>query len=251
MTGTFVLRLGLLLMALLGGSAAQAAENGKAVLITGANRGIGLELARQFRERGYAVIATAREPDEAVVLKSLAVRVEQLDVADMASVRALAEKLQGVPIDILVNNAGISGHDAERFEAIDFDAVATTFDVNSLGPMRVTQALLPNLEAGSGRTIVQIGSVVGSIELSRGGLYGYRASKAALNMFNKTLSSELARRGYICVVMHPGWVKTRMGGAGAKVEVEESVAGMLSVIEQLRLGDTGRFLDYTGKELPW
>ena len=251
MAGTFALRLVLVFLALFASSVAPAADNGKTVLITGANRGIGLELARQFRARGYAVIATAREPDQAVDLKALAVRVEQLDVTDTASARALAGKLRGVPIDILVNNAGTSGHDAERFEDIDFDAVATTFDVNSLGPMRVTQALLPNLEAGAGRTIVQIGSVVGSIELSRGGLYGYRASKAALNMFNKTLSTELVRRGFTCVVIHPGWVKTRMGGAGAPVEVEDSVAGMLSVIEQLHLGDTGRFLDYTGKELPW
>jgi len=246
----YLLRLVLGVMVALGGVPAGAAE--KTVLITGANRGIGLEMARQFKARGYAVIGTARTPGEAAELKSLGVRVEQLDVTDAGSVQALADRLRGVPIDLLVNNAGITGHDAERFEAVDFEAVAETFDVNSLGPMRVTQALMPNLEAGRGKTIVQVGSSAGSIAGNRGGgLYGYRASKAALNMFNKTLSSELVRRGYICVVMHPGWVKTRLGGSGATMEARDSVEAMIGVIEQLGLGDTGRFLDYKGRELPW
>ena len=243
--------LGLVVVTLFGAAAVSVAEAPQTVLITGANRGIGLELARQFSERGNTVIGTARKPAEAMDLKALKVRVEQLDVTDTASVQALAGRLQGEPIDLLVNNAGIGGHTADSFAATDFDLVAQTFDVNSLGPMRVTQALLPNLEAGEGKTVVQISSTMGSIEQNRGGYYGYRASKAALNMFNKSLAAELGKRGYTCIVMHPGWVKTRMGGAAAPVKPEDSVAGMLKVIEGLTPEDNGRFIDFQGPAIPW
>lgn len=236
---------------LLGGALVSVAQDKQTVLITGANRGIGLEMARQFSERGYVVIGTARKPDEATDLKALKVQVEQLDVIDSASVSALARRLDGVPIDLLVNNAGVGGQTAGSFAAVDFDKVAHTFDVNSLGPMRVTQALLPNLEAGEGRTIVQITSVMGSIEQNGGGFFGYRASKAALNMLNKSLAVELGKQGFVCVALHPGWVKTRMGGAGAPVEPEDSVAGILEVIDGLTPDDNGRFLDYQGKTIPW
>jgi NAD(P)-dependent dehydrogenase (short-subunit alcohol dehydrogenase family) len=246
-----LIQLGLVVVTLFASVPVSAAEDKQTVLITGANRGIGLEMARQFDDQGYTVIGTARKPDEATELKALKVRVEQLDVTDSASVKALAESLQGVSIDLLVNNAGISGHTANSFATTNFDEIATTFDVNSLGPMRVTQALLPNLEAGKGRTVVQITSVMGSIEQNRGGYYGYRASKAALNMFNKSLAAELGKQGFVCVAIHPGWVKTRMGGAGAPVEPEDSVAGIRAVIAGLGPQDNGRFLDYTGKELPW
>lgn len=236
---------------LLGGALVSVAQDKQTVLITGANRGIGLEMARQFSERGYVVIGTARKPDEATDLKALKVQVEQLDVIDSASVSALARRLDGVPIDLLVNNAGVGGQTAGSFAAVDFDKVAHTFDVNSLGPMRVTQALLPNLEAGEGRTIVQITSVMGSIEQNGGGFFGYRASKAALNMLNKSLAVELGKQGFVCLALHPGWVKTRMGGAGAPVEPEDSVAGILEVIDGLTPDDNGRFLDYQGKTIPW
>jgi NAD(P)-dependent dehydrogenase (short-subunit alcohol dehydrogenase family) len=240
-----------MLVTLLGAAPVSMAEGPQTVLITGANRGIGLEMARQFSERGYTVIGTARKPVEATDLKALKVRVEQLDVTDTASVQALAARLEGVPIALLVNNAGVGGQRPDSFENTNFDEVAKTFDVNSLGPMRVTQALLPNLEAGEDKTVVQISSTMGSIEQNRGGYYGYRASKAALNMFNKSLSAELGQRGYTCVVMHPGWVKTRMGGAAAPVEPEDSVAGMLKVIDGLSADDNGRFIDYQGNVIPW
>lgn len=227
------------------------AETTMTVLVTGANRGIGLELVRQLRAQGHQVIGTARNPAEASELKETGAMLVSLDVTDSNSVRAMAEELKGQKIDLLINNAGISGHNAKSFAETDFDKVITTFDVNSLGPMRVTQALLPNLLAGEGKTVVQISSTMGSITNNGGGYYGYRSSKSALNMLNKSLALELADMGITSIVMHPGWVQTRMGGAGAAITTQESVAGMLAVIEDLGPEDTGRFLDYQGKELPW
>ena len=244
-------RLIMLAFILLTTGSAIAAETTQTVLITGANRGIGLEMVRQFAAKGYTVIGTARKPAEASALKALDVRVEQLDVTDSASVVALAEAVEGVAIDILVNNAGVGGQGANKLETIDFDQMAWTFDVNAFGPLRVTQALRPNLDAGKGKTVVQISSVMGSIEKNRGGAYDYRASKAAHNQLNKSLSGELGRQGFTCVVLHPGWVKTRMGGQGAPVTVEDSVTGLIAVIEGLEAGDNGRFLDFQGTEIPW
>ena len=251
MVNRLLFRLVLVIVSVLGAGTSVAADADKTVLVTGANRGIGLEFVRQLKAQGYVVIGTARKPDEAVDLKALGVRVEQLDVTDGASVEALGNRLKGVKIDLLINNAGIGGHNARTFRETNFDEIAKTFDVNSLGPMRVTQALLDNLEATEGKTIVHISSIMGSIEGNLGGFYGYRASKAALNMFNKSLAAELGRQGYISVVIHPGWVKTRMGGEGAPVEPVDSVAGMLRVIGSLSAADNGRFIDYQGNGLPW
>lgn len=221
------------------------------VLITGANRGIGLEMAKQFDSAGFVVIGTARKPDQAAELKALGVRVEALDVTSSASVAALANTLKGVKLDVLINNAGVSGHRADSFAKTDFDAIAMTFDVNSIGPMRVTQALLDNLLAGDAKTVVQISSVMGSIERNSGGYYGYRASKTALNMLNSSLAQELAGEGFTCVVLHPGWVRTRMGGAGAAIDAQTSVAGLVTVINDLTPADNGKFYDYQGASIPW
>ena len=251
MVNRFLLCLILVMVSVLGSGMAVAEGTGNTVLVTGANRGIGLEFVRQLKALGYEVIGTARLPDKADDLSAMDVRIEQLDVTDSASVDALADRLKGVKIDLLINNAGIGGHNAANFRETNFDEIAQTFDVNSLGPMRVTQALLDNLGAGEGKTIVQISSTMGSIEKNRGGYYGYRASKAALNMFNKSLSAEMGKQGYISVVMHPGWVKTRMGGEAAPVEPTDSVAGMLKVIQNLGAADNGRFIDYQGNGLPW
>ena len=221
------------------------------VLVTGANRGIGLEMVKQMKARGLNVIGTARKPAEAQDLRATGARVEQLDVTDAASLAALASRLDGVAIDMLVNNAGVGGQPPVSFRDTDFAAIDWTFAVNSIGPMRVTQALLKNLEAGRHKTIIQISSVMGSIERNRGGYYGYRASKAALNMMNKSLALELGQEGFICVALHPGWVKTRMGGPGAEITVEDSVSGLLDVIAGLGPEDNGLFYDYQGEEIPW
>lgn len=221
------------------------------VLVTGANRGIGLEMARQLEARGMNVIGTARKPATATELNATGARVEQLDVTDAASIAALARRLEGVKIDMLVNNAGIAGHTASSFEETDFTQIGQTFAVNTLGPMRVTQALLPNLQAGRHKTVVQISSRMGSIERNSGGYYGYRASKAALNMMNSSLAMELGPKGFTCVVMHPGWVKTDMGGEGADITPEVSVKGLLDVLSGLSPDDNGKFYDYQGQEIPW
>ena len=241
----------LLLFTVAGYSSVASAEVSMTVLVTGANRGIGLELVRQMRARGHQVIGTARKPEQAMELKETGARLVQLDVTDSNSIRAMAEQLKGQRIDLLINNAGMLGHNAQSFAETDFDQVIATFDVNSLGPMRVTQALLPNILAGSGKTVIQISSTMGSIANNSGGYYGYRASKAALNMLNSSLALELADRGITSVVIHPGWVQTRLGGENAAITVEDSVTGMMQVIAKLGPEDSGRFLDYQGEELPW
>ena len=221
------------------------------VLVTGANRGLGLEFVTQLQGMGYEVIGTARNPEKATDLKATGARVEQLDVADQASVASLANRLSDLAIDILINNAGMLNRTDSTLDTLDFEVMERTFQVNSLGPLRVTQALLPNLKAGEKKTIVSITSQLGSIELSTGGLYSYRTSKTALNQINKIISAELAPQGFTCVVMHPGWVRTDMGGASAPLTKAESISGMLGVIEDLTIESNGKFFNYDGGELPW
>lgn len=241
----------ILLLAAVTSGQSNAEEAAMTALVTGANRGIGLELVKQLKAQGHQVIGTARKPAQATELQALGARVLQLDVTDGASVTAMADALEGQPIDLLINNAGIGGHTADSFEDTEFDQIGLTFDVNSLGPMRVTQALLPNVLASKQKKVVHISSIMGSIETNQGGYYGYRASKTALNMLNKSLALELQDRGVTAVVLHPGWVKTRMGGPGAAITTDVSVTGLLTVIAGLGTADTGRFLDYQGNELPW
>ena len=229
----------------------RAEEDPMTILVTGANRGIGLELARQLTGQGHRVIGTARNPVEAKELEALGAEVMQLDVTDAGSVAALAAGLEGRPIDILINNAGTGGQPPGSLQETDFERVKLTFHVNSIGPMRVSQALLPNLLAGEGKTIIHISSIMGSIASNGGGYYGYRASKAALNMLNSSLALELKDQGVTSVVLHPGWVQTRMGGPSAQISVEVSVEGMLKVISGLGLEQSGHFYDYQGNELPW
>jgi len=220
-------------------------------LVTGANRGIGLEMVRQLVARGDTAIATARRPDDAAALRDLGVKLLPLDVADGASVRRMRELLGDTPIDVLVNNAGVAGP-GRNIADLDLDAVRATLEVNTLGPMRVTQALLPNLRDGTGKKIAHVTSLMGSIaDNGSGGAYGYRASKAALNMFNKNLSLELGREGFICVVLNPGWVKTDLGGERAPTAVDDSVRGLLRVIDQVVADDNGTFINHDGRRLPW
>ncbi len=221
------------------------------VLITGANRGLGLEFARQFHAAGYRVIGTARKPAAAEELNALGVRVEELDVTDPESVAALARALRDDPLDVLINNAGITGRIRSIADA-DFGTVERVLQVNTIGPMRITQALLPNLRKGNRKLVVNITSGLGSIEQNtRGGHYGYRESKAALNMFTRSLAAELRADGFRCIVMSPGWVRTDMGGPRARLSPEESIRGMITVINGLRAEDSGRFFSYAGKQLPW
>ncbi len=230
---------------------AAAAKAKGVALVTGANRGIGLELARQLKAAGHDVVGTARNPDEAKELAALGVRVMQLDVTDAASVARLAEALKGTPIEVLVNNAGVTGG-GSTIESMDIEAARRAFEVNAIGPMRVTQALLPNLKAGSRRMVVSISSRLGSIAKNESGGYaGYRESKAALNMFMRSLAVEMKASDFICIAMSPGWVRTDMGGSSATLSPEESVSGMLRTLNALTPKDSGRYLSYDGSELPW
>lgn len=237
------------------------------VLITGANRGLGLEFARQYSARGWDVIACARRPDAAAALAQLAhaggdrVAVEQLDVTDQASVAAAARRLEGRAINVLVNCAGTMGRGStagagfptNRFGEIDYADWEEIFRVNVTGPMKVTEAFVGHVTRSTGRKVVALSSVLGSIASNTsGGLYAYRASKAALNAYMKSLAIDLGRRrGLIVAVLHPGWVRTDMGGPRADIDAPEAVAGLIRVIDGLDAGKAGRFWRYDGTELPW
>jgi NAD(P)-dependent dehydrogenase (short-subunit alcohol dehydrogenase family) len=220
-------------------------------LVTGANRGIGLAFAQALVGRGDRVVATARRPEKARDLAKLALRIEQLDVTDDSSVARLARSLSGEPLEVLINNAGI-GDDGPPFEKLSMPDLERSFRVNAIGPAAVTRALLPNLRSGKRRTIVNLSSGLGSIsDNNSGGWIAYRASKAALNQLTRTIAAELKRDRFICVAICPGWVLTDMGGSGATLSPEDSVAAMLRVIDRLSLKDTGRFLDRHGKDIAW
>jgi len=244
----------LLISAVFVPGAAETAENNEAsktVLITGANRGLGLEFARQYAKAGWSVIGTARKPDKAADLNVLGVQVMQLDVADAASVERLAAGLQDHPIDLLINNAGMADRNAS-FEAGTFDSVERVLAVNTVGPIRVTHALLPNLRLGQTKQVVSISSDLGSIANNTSGNFiGYRESKAALNMFTRTLAAELGDEGFTCIVMSPGWVRTDMGGSEAPLSPAESITGMRAVIDGLNPDDNGSFRKYDGTTVPW
>ncbi len=223
---------------------------GTTVLITGANRGLGLEFARQYAADGWTVIGTARSPDRADELKALDVEILKLDVTDEASIAALARSLDGRPVDMLINNAGIFPRVGE-IDKVDSGDYTRTLMVNTLGPVLVTQALMPNLRSSDMKRVINITSQLASIENNSGNYYGYRESKAALNMFTNTLARELGDEGFICLALHPGWVRTDMGGPSATLSPEESVTGMRTVIDGLTAADNGVYRSYTGDIVPW
>jgi NAD(P)-dependent dehydrogenase (short-subunit alcohol dehydrogenase family) len=216
------------------------------VLITGANRGIGLQLCKQFAERGDEVIAVCREATDE--LSALDVRViDGIDVSDGTAVETLHQELDGQAIDVLVNNAGILLRDA--FGDIDYDLMMEQYRINTLGPLRVTEALADNLREGSKVAIVS--SRVGSIEDNgSGGNYGYRASKAAANMIGMNLKHELLPRGIAVALLHPGLVATDMTG-GTGIPPADSARGLIERIDELTLENTGGFWHAEGYALPW
>jgi NAD(P)-dependent dehydrogenase (short-subunit alcohol dehydrogenase family) len=231
----------------------------KRIFITGSNRGIGLELARQCLQRGDLVFASCRQPDQADELQALKAEypdrltILQLDITNQAQVEAVAEPLatEVDGLDILFNNAGVS-LGGERIGNLEVDSVLNVLYVNSVGPLMVTQSLLDLLRAGQNPKIINVTSQLGSITRKRsGGRYSYDGRKAALNMFTRTLAFEVLPDGIITIVMHPGWVQTDMGGSGAPLSVKESAQGILQVTENLTKDDAGRFLQWDGDELPW
>ena len=222
------------------------------VLITGANRGIGLELARQYAAERVRVIATCRHEDLAGALHDIeGVERHVLDVADGESIKALARKLRGTAIDVLINNAGLFGGRQEMGE-VDARDWLDVMTVDALGPYRVSIAFLEHLLAGRRRMIATLTSRMGSIaENTSGGYYVYRPAKAALNIMMKSLSVDLAGDGVTVLLLHPGWVQTDMGGPGALITAAESVRGLRRMIDTAGLGHSGRFFSQDGSELPW
>lgn len=226
------------------------------ILITGANRGLGFEFARQYAESGYRVFATARNVDDAVALRALvekheAISLHELAVNEADSVRALVDQLAGAPLDILLSNAGTMGPKQQTLGKIDYAGMLETLNTNAIAPLRLAEALLENVAKSERKLIAAVTSGMGSIADSSGGYYAYRASKAALNMSYHNLALDLRGRGIIAVVINPGWVKTDMGGAGATLEPKVSIRAMRDVFDKLSLSDSGKFMNYSGGTLTW
>ena len=231
-------------------------------LVTGANRGLGLEFVRQLLARGHRVVATCRQPGKATALNALAgehpgrLRVLPLDVSDARSRAELVRELPllagddgPVRLDLLVNNAGVL-HSGERFGSVAEANLEDSLRTNAIGPFLLAQALAPLLSDGA--RVANLSSQLGSIErVSRFGTPTYAISKAAQNMATAQLAHALAPRGIVVVALHPGWVRTEMGGEGAEVAPEDAARGLVDVIEGLGEGDNGRFLDWQGRPLPW
>ncbi len=219
----------------------------RTVLVTGANRGIGLAICRALVERGDRVIAACRSHSEEI--ENLGVQIEDgVDVTSDESIAQMVRRLEGLPIDWLINNAGILTR--ESLDNMDFDAMRFQFEVNSLGPLRVTHALLPQMGPGSKVGIVT--SRMGSIDdNTSGSRYGYRMSKAAVNMAGVSLANDLKERGICVALLHPGYVRTDMTRHSGLIEPEEAAGGLLARMEDLSMATTGTFWHQNGQRLPW
>jgi NAD(P)-dependent dehydrogenase (short-subunit alcohol dehydrogenase family) len=229
-----------------------------AVLITGASRGLGFELAKQYAVEGWRVIACCRKPEDAIALEKLApsardmISVVAMDVADNDTVRNAALTLKDVVVDILINSAGIAGVPQQSTGKIDYAWWARVLDVNTMGPLRVLEAFTDNLARSERRLVVTITSGMGSLaDNTSGGSIAYRSSKAAVNMVMRSAAIDLAPRGITCVLINPGWVKTDMGGPDATLSPQQSVSAMRRLIETLGPNDSGKFYNYDGREYPW
>jgi NAD(P)-dependent dehydrogenase (short-subunit alcohol dehydrogenase family) len=227
-------------------------------LITGANRGLGLEFARQYLADGWQVYAACRDPDAASELRRLSeasgqkLRILPLDVTDIASVKAAAGELDGKAIDLLINNAGVGGARGQTIGKIDYEAWAKVLDVNSMGPTRVSEAFVDHVARSERKLIVTLTSGMGSIgDNTSGGSIAYRSSKAAVNMVMRSLAIDLAPRGITCVVVNPGWVQTDMGGPNATLTPAESVSRLRRLIDTLGPAQSGKFFNHDGREYAW
>lgn len=228
------------------------------MLITGANRGLGLEFTKQASAMGWRVFACCRNPGEAADLQAVAagsqgkVSLHRVDVKDFQQIDALAKELRDQPIDILLNNAGVYGPKSMRPGKMDYPAWEEVLKVNTLAPYKMAESFLGNVARSQKKVIVSITSELGSITRNEVGSHViYRSSKAGLNMAMKCLALEVKKEGIAVVVLHPGWVQTDMGGPQAPLKPVDSIRSMLKVIEGLSLRDTGRFFNYDGAEIPW
>ena len=226
-------------------------------MITGANRGIGLALTMELLRRGDHVVAAARDPWGGALAELAGVHVGQLtplelDVTSDKSVAAAKQAFDGRPIDVLVNNAGVYGpRDRQSALDMDFKAWREVFEVNVYAPLRVAQAFLPNVEAGSGRKIVTISSRMGSIGSNPSGAIAYRSSKTAVNMVMVGFGNAVRDSEVAVLLFHPGWVRTDMGGGGADIPPTESAAGLIATIDASGMRDTNSFRNWKGEEIPW
>jgi len=225
------------------------------VVITGANRGIGLGLTKVFLQNHARVIATCRNPIEAKELQALGVNtnlsIYPLIVNDSQSIADFAEELDGRPIDILINNAGVIGGPRQSLEDMDYHAWSEAFEVNTIAPFRLSATLLNNLQHSKHPRIVNVSSQMGALSGTSAGHYAYRSSKAALNKVMQALALELDSEGIIVCNVHPGWVQTDMGGVNAQITIQESAAGLCKLIDSLTMQQTGKFFSWEGEELAW
>jgi len=228
----------------------------KTILITGANRGLGLEFTRQYAQAGWQVIACCRNPEKATALAQLAgnyndIRTVQLDVQNHQQIEALAAELKATAIDVLISNAGIYG-DRHAFGTIDYQDWNFTMQVNVFAVIKLAEVFASNLALSEQGIFVAISSLMGSItDNTSGGSYLYRSSKAALNAATKSLAFDFHQQGTGVIIFHPGWVRTDMGGPNGLIDVDESIAGMREQIEKFSLSKTGCFINYHGKAMPW
>ena len=223
------------------------------VCITGASRGIGRQLANLYLERGDTVYASARKLDDLdalVAAHGARIIPVPLDVTDGEGVDALAHVVDG-PLDLLINNAGVIGPMGENALTMDFPAFARTLQINTLAPLRIVHALLPALRRADGARIVTVSSQMGMMAYQKSDRIAYRASKAAVNKVMQGLATDLAPEGIAVMVVHPGWVRTDMGGQGADISVEESARGLVQVIGELSLATTGSFKAWDGQNMQW
>ena len=234
----------------------------KTTLITGTNRGIGLEMVRQYVASGWHVLATCRNPERAEALQQIAhdssgsVEIEPLDVTNPEEIARLGNRWKDRTVDVLINNAGFygdhMGSEPMKVGNLDYPLWTRTLAVNTLAPMAMVETFLESILRSSEKKIVTLSSRMGSVgDNTSGGSYLYRSSKAAVNAVTKSLAIDLSPRGIIAVVLHPGWVLTDMGGPNATLSTETSVRNMLQVITNLQTHDNGRFLLHDGTELPW
>ncbi|MDJ0780183.1 MAG: SDR family oxidoreductase [Gammaproteobacteria bacterium] len=227
------------------------------ILITGANRGIGLEFVRRFAADDWQVIACCRDPAAAGELQTLArtasgIEIHALDVTDYPRMQALAGELAGRPIDILLSNAGIYGPKGVAFGDVDPRSWREVLEVNTIAPLMLAQAFVDSVAASEQKLIAVISSKVGSIaDNGSGGSYAYRSSKSALNQVVKSLSIDLADRGISTISLHPGWVLTDMGGPNAEIDTVESVSGLAGILRTAGPAQNGHFIEYNGDSIPW
>ena len=226
--------------------------------ITGCNRGLGLEFVQQLLARGQRVIATCRDIATSTDLTALTLKhsgqlsLVEMDVSDEASMREAVALLNDEAIDVFINNAGVYGPRDANFGNVDGPAMAEVLYTNAVAPVLLTQLLIDNVRKGSGKKLVYVSSKMGSIaDNGRGGSYIYRSSKTALNSIVKSLALDFAPEGIAAATLHPGWVRTDMGGPNGLIDAPESVSGMLNVIDGLSVANTGQFFNYDGATIAW